>query len=58
MKKLTKVLTGILVIATIIAGCGTKVSTNDVEMKKTSVEEAHTKLGASDWTFKTAGRDT
>ena len=51
MKKLTKILTSILLVATIIAGCGSKASTNDVEMKKISVEEAHAKLGASDWTF-------
>ena len=51
MKKLTKILTSILLVATIIAGCGSKASTNDVEMKKISVEEAHEKLGASDWTF-------
>ena len=51
MKKLTKILTSILLVATIIAGCGSKASTNDVEMKKISVGEAHEKLGASDWTF-------
>lgn len=51
MKKIARILTSILLVATIIAGCGTKATTNDVEMKKISVEEAHGKLGASDWTF-------